>query len=168
MKGFNYFVEFILKWEGGLVDDPSDAGGLTKYGISSRSYPDLDIRKLTKEKAKEIYKRDYWDKIKGHSIIEPVNFLVFDFAVNAGIKQAIICLQKAVVKLGGTIKVDGIIGPKTISSANLNNAELLSSYFIVERIRFYNSIVRKGNNIKFLRGWINRTIESFEEALKCF
>jgi len=53
-------VPHVLKREGGYVDDPTDRGGETKYGISKRSYPQLDIKNLTLEQALEIYRKDYW------------------------------------------------------------------------------------------------------------
>ena len=50
---FNNIIEVVLKHEGGYVNDPKDLGGETKYGITKRFYPDVDIKNLTKEKAKE-------------------------------------------------------------------------------------------------------------------
>ena len=37
--------------------------------------------------------------------------------------------------------------------------ELFIARFKLEKIKYYNDIAAKGNNIKFLRGWINRTLE---------
>ena len=62
MSDFNKAVEKVLKFEGVLSNDKYDAGGLTKYGISKRMYPSLDIANLTQEQAVAIYKRDYWEK----------------------------------------------------------------------------------------------------------
>ena len=59
---FNEIIEVVLEHEGGYVNDPTDLGGETNFGITKRFYPDVDIKNLTKEGAKEIYKRDYWDK----------------------------------------------------------------------------------------------------------
>ena len=58
--GFPDAVERVLAREGGYSDNPADRGGRTNFGISSGAYPDLDVSKLTREQAKEIYKRDYW------------------------------------------------------------------------------------------------------------
>ena len=56
-------LNFVLKWEGEYSNDPSDPGGETKYGISKRAYPELDIKSLTKEDAARIYYRDYWQPL---------------------------------------------------------------------------------------------------------
>lgn len=64
MDLFEKALAFTLQNEGELCSVEGDAGGLTKYGISKRSYPHLDIANLTKEKAAEIYRRDFWPPIK--------------------------------------------------------------------------------------------------------
>ena len=61
---FDEIIEVTLHHEGGYVHDPKDLGGETNFGIAKRFYPDVDIKNLTKEGAKEIYKKDYWDKNK--------------------------------------------------------------------------------------------------------
>ncbi len=73
-------ISFVLKWEGGYSNDPYDSGGETKYGISKRSYPNLDIKNLTLEQAKEIYKRNYWDKIDGDNLPYPRDIIMMDTA----------------------------------------------------------------------------------------
>jgi hypothetical protein len=84
-KNFPLALAFVLRWEGGFVDDPRDPGGITKYGISQKSYPELDIKSLTKVQAAEIYKRDYWNRVGGDSLPFPFDFLAFDTAVNCGV-----------------------------------------------------------------------------------
>ena len=61
---FNEIIEVVLHHEGGYVNDPKDPGGETNFGIAKRSHPDVDIKNLTKDGAKEIYKEHYWDKNK--------------------------------------------------------------------------------------------------------
>lgn len=77
---------FVMRHEGGsqITDDPRDPGGLTKYGVSQRSHPGLDIRALTLEQAKAIYKSEYWEGSGAGKLSWPMNLAVFDFAVNAG------------------------------------------------------------------------------------
>ena len=65
---FETVVHMVLEHEGGYVNHPSDPGGETKYGISKRAYPDVDIAELTKDDAADLYKRDYWDRIKGDDL----------------------------------------------------------------------------------------------------
>jgi len=81
-------LAFVLKWEGGLVDNPNDAGGVTKYGISQRAHPHLDVRNLTLEDAKEIYRVKYWEAIQGDDRPFHEALAIFDFAVHSGVHRA--------------------------------------------------------------------------------
>lgn len=107
MNDFEFSLAFTLKEEGaldeegkitpsaGYTNDPNDAGGETKFGISKRAYPNIDIKSLTYDKVKEIYKKDYWDKAGCDSIPFPYNVCVFDCAVNQGVGRASQFLIKA-------------------------------------------------------------------------
>ena len=64
---FDQAIEVILKHEGGYANNPNDSGGETKYGISKRSYPELNIRGLTRDYAKKIYEQDFWKPLKSYS-----------------------------------------------------------------------------------------------------
>ena len=89
MKGaFEKAVNFVLKWEGGYSNTPNDPGGETKYGISKRSYPDVDIKNLTLEQAKEIYRRDFWRAGGCDNLEFPLDAVVLDTAVNCGVERA--------------------------------------------------------------------------------
>lgn len=79
---------FILKWEGGYVNDPNDPGGETKYGISKRSFPDLDIANLNLEKALDIYLENYWIPSNSNNLEWPLNLVHFNFSINAGLSAA--------------------------------------------------------------------------------
>jgi len=89
MKDFEIALKFVLKWEGGYSNDLRDPGGETKFGISKRSYPDLDISKLTLKQAKKIYYQNYWLKAGCDELPYPFNIVVFDTAVNMGRSRAI-------------------------------------------------------------------------------
>jgi len=89
MKDFNIALKFVLKWEGGYSNDPNDPGGETKFGISKRSYPELDISKLTLKQAKEIYYQNYWLKAGCDTLPYPFNIVVFDTSVNMGKRRAL-------------------------------------------------------------------------------
>ena len=82
-------LAFTLRWEGGYVNDVNDPGGVTKYGISQRSFPDLDIKNLTLEEAKEIYRVKYWEAINGDARPFHEAVAIFDFAVNSGVHRAL-------------------------------------------------------------------------------
>lgn len=88
-NNFKRSLEFVLKWEGGYVNDPRDPGGETKWGISKRAYPDLDIRSLTPERAATIYYEDYWTRAGCGAIEFPLCTCVFDTAVNCGPSRAV-------------------------------------------------------------------------------
>lgn len=103
----------LMENEGGFVDDEHDSGGQTKYGISKKAYPELDIPSLTLQQAKDIYYRDYWARCKCDYLPDALSVAVFDYAVNSGNIRAIKDLQLA---LG--VSVDGIIGNQTIGAAN--------------------------------------------------
>lgn len=90
-EDFERAVEFTLRWEGGYT---VDSGGETKYGISKRAYPELDIRNLTLMQAKEIYHKDYWNRINGDFLSSPLAIVAFDTAVNMGVGVALRLLSK--------------------------------------------------------------------------
>ena len=109
---FETVVHMVLEHEGGYVNHPSDPGGETKYGISKRAYPDVDIAELTKDDAADLYKRDYWDRIKGDDLPVGVACVVMDYAVNSGISRA----SKALQSVCGIANGDGVIGPATLNA----------------------------------------------------
>jgi lysozyme family protein len=112
-SNFKKALDIVLAFEGGHVDDSFDPGGETKYGISRRAYPDLDIAGLTKKKAGEIYRADYWDACQCDDLPRGVDLVVFDAAVNQGPGFARRTLQRA-----SGVTVDGIIGPQTLAAAS--------------------------------------------------
>lgn len=147
---FEQAVNYVLTSEGGYVNNPNDAGGETKYGISKRAFPGEDIKNLTVARAKFLYKTHYWDLVRADELPSKLRYTVFDFAVNAGVPTAIKTLQRA----GGS-KRDGIIGKNTIASAQKVTPDL----FAEMRIRHYTGIVKaKPKQIEFLDGWNIRTL----------
>lgn len=81
-------MTFVFKWEGGYVNDPTDPGGETNFGISKRSYPNLDIKNLTKQAAQAIYQRDYWNAIGGDTLNPELACAALDTAINMGVSRA--------------------------------------------------------------------------------
>ena len=144
---FDQAFERLIGHEGKFTNDRQDRGNWTtgvigkghlngtKYGISAMTYPDLDIKNLSLTQAKNIYKRDWWDKINADQINSALVFQVWDFAINAGMGTAKRKLQKAV----GVVE-DGIIGNLTIQA--INNAELndILLKFNAERLKYYTSL----------------------------
>jgi len=149
---FDQAVNVILKHEGGLVNNPNDPGGITNFGISKRSYPEVDIYNLTKEQAKEIYERDYWKPLRLYMIDNAnVCLELFDFSVNAGLSRAV----KMAQKLAGT-KEDGILGGITAKAINKFEGDFVRA-FKHARVIYYESLARNNHNLKmFLNGWLRR------------
>lgn len=103
----------------------------TKYGICAMSYPKLDICNLTLDQAKEIYKRDYWDKCKCDYLPNALSLAVFDYAVNSGVKQAIKDLQRSL-----NVTVDGIIGNQTVGAANTKPLKETYQDYLFRRLNY--------------------------------
>jgi lysozyme family protein len=161
MAKFDLAIDIILAHEGGLSDNPSDPGGVTKYGISARSYPYLDIRNLTIEDAKKIYRTDYWEKIKGDLIDDQkIANQLLDFSVNSGVGQAVKSLQRAlnkVVKPFPPLEIDGGMGPKTLTALNTGSSAKISNALVSERLAFYQEIIYKNPQLAvFENGWTRR------------
>lgn len=123
--------DITIGFEGGYVNDPNDAGGETKYGISKRAYPDLDIKNLTLEQAKEIYHRDYWERCKCDFIPDALSIALFDFAVNSGTKRAVRYLQRAL-----EVTIDGCIGNQTIGACNRVPARYVLDRYMRYRLEY--------------------------------
>lgn len=112
---FDRALAFVLRWEGGeggATSLPGDPGGLTRWGISQRAYPGLDIAALTREEAAAIYRRDYWEPARCERFPPPLALALFDAAVMHGVPRAAELLQRAL-----QVDVDGILGPATITTA---------------------------------------------------
>jgi lysozyme family protein len=127
---YDRILDFIIRMEGGYVNDPVDPGGETKYGISKRSYPELDIKNLSPEQAKTIYKRDYYDKIVSEGMTFSQATFLTDTAVNNGT---------------GTAR-------RFWSESNGD----VDKMFALRKQRYLDIIARKPSQIKYKNGWMNR------------
>jgi lysozyme family protein len=155
---FNEIIEVVLHHEGGYVNDPDDPGGETNFGVAKRSHPDVDIKNLTKDGAKEIYKETYWDRNKVESLPENLRHIAFDMYVNQGKSRGVKILQQAANAKGAGLKVDGGLGPMTLKAITESNVELerVRAY----RIKYYADLVtRKPDLEKFYFGWFRRGLE---------
>ena len=156
MKTFNEIIEKVLEHEGGYVNDPKDLGGETKYGITKRFYPDVDIKNLTIEQATEIYKKDYWDKNKVESLPQNLWHIYFDMCVNMGKRTAVKVLQRAAVNKGRDIEVDGGLGPMTIGALKGVELDRVRAF----RVKYYvDLITARPEQEKFYLGWFRRATE---------
>jgi lysozyme family protein len=157
MSLFDDAFEFTVGHEGGYVNDTDDSGGETNWGISKKAHPDVDIKNLTKDGAKEIYRKNYWNSYYELLNNDTLTIRVFDMAVNSGAIAAIKILQEAINYCGGNIPVDGRIGVKTTNSTVYINKDYLLERFRVERSKYYaDCVTNRPTNLKYLKGWIYR------------
>jgi len=202
MANFNLYFPTLLKHEGGFVNHPSDPGGATNKGITlavfrqhGKDYNNdgkidvADLRLLTDNDAKAIYKKLYWDAIRADQINnQQIAEILFDFAVNSGVRRAAQLVQKLV-----NVATDGAIGPITVAAINAANQTQLYNNIIKWRLWYYQfiakfadstdtsrfpygpvpnnvrdffrNVLRVGENASlqaFINGWLNR-INSFEK-----
>lgn len=136
---FERCIGFVFRHEGGYSNDPRDSGQETNFGISKRAYPDLDIKGLTEDAAKEIYRKDYWLKAGCDKLDWPLCLVHFDTAVNMGLARAMEIKAKA--------------------------ANWMDYLFL--RIECYSRLA--GSRLAaqaYLRGWLNRVLDLWKEAKK--
>lgn len=133
-ENFQKAVDFVLAREGGYSNDPDDPGGETNFGICKRSFPDVDIKALTRDEAISLYRKHYWEKASCDFMPWPMDVIVFDTAVLHGPGYA-----NQVYKM---------------ASAPVD--------ILFSRLRRYSDIIRtRPTSIKYLRGWTNRVIELY-------
>lgn len=147
-KVFDKAWELLMLNEGGgaVVDDPHDPGGLTKWGISQRSYPDTDIAALTEDGARELTRQDYWTPSGCNALPPWAALALLDSAFNQGRKPAIAMLQRAVGVLP-----DGVMGPDTITAVERAYPREALGRFLAERAVRY-----CGGKPLYVRGWMRR------------
>lgn len=151
----------VLVHEGGYVNDPRDPGGATMQGVTQRTYdgyrrrlgkPSAPVKGISKVELGEIYRRQYWDAVKGDALPEGVDYVLFDGAVNSGPTQSVKWLQRA---LG--VRVDGVIGEATVAAAEAYpDHDALVAAILDRRLAFLRSL-RTWR--AFGRGWNRRVDE---------
>jgi len=157
-------IDDLLKREGGFVNDPSDRGGATKFGITlatlgwylGRPATIDDVRNLDIEVARAIYEKRYL-KAPGFDKISwvPLQNQLVDFGVNSGPQVAIMNLQEI---LG--VETDGILGPKTLEALKNSDPTRVNVSLAKRRIMMITRIVRRDpSQVKFLSGWVSRALE---------
>jgi len=161
MASFDTAFQSVLRFEGGYINDPDDPGGATKYGISHKSYPGVNIENLTVEQAATLYRRDYWEPLRIDLIkAQMVANNIFDFAVNAG-AAASIAAARRVVGLSA-------FGPMSLVDVKKINAmaqDKFNAAFYAQRAAHYNNLAIKNPRLKkFLNGWLSRA-KSFVNGL---
>lgn len=167
---FDDALKIILKHEGGFVNHPRDPGGMTNLGVTKRVWEEWtgkpaseqEMRSLTPEKVAPLYKKRYWDKVKGDELPIGLALHVFDFGVNAGTSRAIKTLQRMV----GTFP-DGLLGPLTRRAVRkyveTNGAERAIRQYEGMRESYYRSLRIFD---AFGRGWLRRNREVTKSAIE--
>jgi lysozyme family protein len=145
---FDTAFDRLIGHEGAYVNNPKDPGGETKWGISKREYPQLNIKALTREDARLIYRKDFWSRIKADQLSDGVAYQTFDFAVNSGIGVAIRALQRAV-----DVADDGVWGPVSEKAAKRQSESDTIMRLCAERLEF---MTRLSTWPTFGRGWARR------------
>ncbi len=160
-------IKRTLEIEGGFKKEATDRGDYTpsgdfkgtKYGISARAYPDLDIENITQAEAIDIYTRDYWDKVILPCYPIEIQPMLFDMSINHGVKRANELLQRSI-----NVEADGIVGPVTLKEIYKSNLLDLCN----ERNLFFAEIVAaRASQSVYIKGWVSRTkkMAKFTEEL---
>jgi lysozyme family protein len=149
MIAFETAIERILSHEGGYVFDGRDPGGETQWGISKRSYPSIDIKGLTRDFAKTLYLRDFWNPVVQVATDDSaLRFQMLDAAVNHGMGNAVRFAQRAV-----GVADDGNFGPNSIAALKRMDAHDVHLLFMAERFEFWAKLKTFD---AFGRGWTRR------------
>lgn len=156
MDKFYQLIDRVLAHEGGYVNNPNDPGGETKFGISKRSYPRLNIKELTREDAIELYRRDFWKPVRGPELPEEFAFQALDGAVNSGISNSIRWMQRA-----AGVADDGVFGPVTLAAIKRTQPADLVLRYNAERIEF---LTKLSTFPTFGRGWLRRIANNLRYA----
>ena len=156
---FDQAFDKLINHEGGYIFNPHDPGGETKFGISKRSYPHLDIHSLTLADAKTIYRRDFWDRAQCDKLAPDLAFDLFDGAVNSGIGQSIRWLQRAV-----GVADDGVVGPLTLAAIlREDDSSAIRARYNGQRLEF---MTRLSTWDVFGKGWARRIAVNLQSVGK--
>lgn len=165
---FPVFINRILSSEGGYTNDRRDPGnwtggrvgtGLlkgTKFGIAANTYPTLDIKNLTREKAIAIYRRDFWSAVEADTLPPALGFQMLDAAVNHGIGNA-----KRMLQTAAGVAPDGAIGPATREAVRAADPADLLLQFFAARVGFYTQLKKFDT---YGRGWMRRMVANLRYA----
>jgi lysozyme family protein len=165
-KNFERSLEMLLHHEGGFVNHPKDPGGATNLGVTKAVYEKWvgrevsieDMKELTHEDVAPIYKKNYWDRLKGDDLPSGLDFAAFDWGVNSGTGRPAKVIQRYV-----TAAQDGAIGNQTLGLIAENNPADIIQYLYQQRQKFYE---RLKTFETFGRGWTRRNQETLKAALE--
>jgi len=156
--------QMVLKHEGGFVNHPKDPGGMTNLGVTKKVWEEFvgrevderEMRALTPDAVKPLYKKNYWDKIKGDQLPSGVDYAAYDLAVNSGVGRAAKYLQQ----IAG-VPADGVIGPKSLEAINACPAGEMVDALCDMRLDFLKRLPTWNT---FGKGWERRVVEVKQKA----
>jgi lysozyme family protein len=157
---FDRAFDIVVGEEDGYVNDPHDPGGETKFGISKRKYPNVDIKNLTKDGAKVIFKVDYWDVVSGDQLPWPLCLYVFDSAVNQGCGKVDGYPTERMLQRALSVPQDGIIGRTTIARAITSTALTWHRFMAYRAMRYMST----RNFDRYGEGWLIRLFNVVSKA----
>lgn len=155
MSSFDAAIGTVIENEGGYANDSRDPGGETKYGISKRAYPNLEIKGLTVAQAEQIYERDYWNTLYAQIQSQDIATRLLDHGVTSGTETAVKIIQRAV-----GVDPDGIFGPATLRAINSKDPEKLLQDFRARRAVYYAEVaMERPAEAAFLLSWMRRAVQ---------
>lgn len=156
---FDECLAFVLRHEGGFVNDPDDAGGATNRGITQRTYnryrsrrklPQQSVALCTEQETRDIYRSEYWERFLCDVLPAPLDLAYFDTSVL--FSKPVQILQALV-----GVAVDGIFGPVTLEAVKAFPAKDLARALVHARMGAHvYSVTTRPRNVRFLNGWLNR------------
>jgi lysozyme family protein len=162
MSDFDISIKVILKHEGGYINDSSDPGGETNFGISRKflisvGLPNEDIKNMIVDRAVELYKQYFWKSLYDDITDQTITSKFFDLCVNMGSNQGTKLVQRSCIQLGCKIGDDGVFGKNTLAAINGCDASLLIDKIIDIQCQFYKDLAAsKPSLAKFLKQWLIR------------
>lgn len=181
-KAFDTWYKQLIPWEGTIADwerqpaNRADRGGLTNLGVTIGTwnsfavangwqYGEDGLRNMS-GKQHRIIAKSFWDSANAGALAPSVAIMHADTAWGSGIANAARILQRAINRSGGSVRVDGAVGPITITEANSLPADKLLANYRNERESFLRSIVQNDpSQGVFLQGWLNRVSAIYDSAL---
>ena len=160
VEPFDSALPFILRWEGGFVDDPADHGGRTMKGVTQRVYtayraqrglPDQDVKLIAEEEIRAIYHERYWLAGQCQSLRSQLDLAQFDTAVNMGPGRAVKILQEAT-----GCAADGVFGPSSQAACDSCDLDTTLIQYCTIREGLYRKFAQQPGQAKFLKGWLRR------------
>ena len=164
-SSFPRALKLVLKHEGGFVNHKADPGGATNKGITLGTFRRYvkkngtvaDLKAITDEQVAKVYRKHYWDAVKGDRLPSGVDYALFDYAVNSGPSRAVKTLQSIIL-----VPQDGIIGPQTLAALSRAKPEHVIEVLCAERMKFLKGLKTWGT---FGKGWTNRVTAVERDAL---